>query len=104
MPIATFQALQNGIFALSFSPSDLMLATGSGAQVSEIFDVETGTVLSRLQDHMGTVKTVEFSSFNENIVVTGSRDGSIKIWDLRITGAQNSEDGQFLQSHPSVLM
>ncbi|KAA1076606.1 hypothetical protein PGT21_013081 [Puccinia graminis f. sp. tritici] len=101
MPIATFQALQNGIFALSFSPSDLMLATGSGAQVSEIFDVETGTVLSRLQDHMGTVKTVEFSSFNENIVVTGSRDGSIKIWDLRITGAQNTDDGSHF--HPAVI-
>ncbi|WAR63140.1 hypothetical protein PtB15_18B222 [Puccinia triticina] len=101
MPIATFQGLQNGIFALSFSPSDLMLATGSGAQVSEIFDVETGNVLSRLQDHTGTVKTVEFSSFNENIVVTGSRDGSIKIWDLRITGAQTSDDGS--RFHPPVI-
>jgi len=93
MPIATFQGLQNGIFALSFSPSDLMLATGSGAQFSEIFDVETGNVLGRLQDHTGTVKTVEFSPFNEQIVVTGSRDGSIKIWDLRVTGTQISEDG-----------
>jgi denticleless len=94
MPIATFQGVQNGIFALCFSPSDVMLATGSGAQVSEIFDVETGNVLGRLHDHTGTVKTVEFSSFNEQIIVTGSRDGSIKIWDLRITGTQISQDGQ----------
>ncbi|PLW43694.1 hypothetical protein PCASD_08296 [Puccinia coronata f. sp. avenae] len=101
MPIATFQGVQNGIFALCFSPSDVMLATGSGAQVSEIFDVETGNVLGRLHDHMGTVKTVEFSSFNEQIIVTGSRDGSIKIWDLRITGTQISQDGSHI--YPPVM-
>ncbi|KAI9629928.1 hypothetical protein KEM48_012459 [Puccinia striiformis f. sp. tritici PST-130] len=45
LPITTFQGIQNGIFALAFSGSDKILGTGSGAQISEIFDIETGNCL-----------------------------------------------------------
>ncbi|KAG0150762.1 hypothetical protein CROQUDRAFT_87597 [Cronartium quercuum f. sp. fusiforme G11] len=86
-PLQTLQAVQNGIFALSFSSSDRILATGSGEQISELFDIETGNMVGRLEDHQGTVKTVEFSDVDENLVVTASRDGSIKIWDLRLVGS-----------------
>lgn len=100
-PIASIEATRNGIFALSFSPSDLKLATGSGAQVSEIFDVETTELIGSLQGHLGTVKTLEFSPHNEQIIVTGSRDGSIKVWDLRTVGRHAGDDDA--SSYPAVI-
>ncbi|KAH9450201.1 hypothetical protein Pst134EA_026923 [Puccinia striiformis f. sp. tritici] len=94
LPITTFQGIQNGIFALAFSGSDKILGTGSGAQISEIFDIETGNCLGRLQDHKGTVKTIEFHPDHHHLILTGSRDGSIKLWDLRIISSNLiSHDG-----------
>lgn len=75
-----------------------MLVTGSGEQISELFDVETGNLIGRLHDHAGTVKTAEFSPENENLIVTGSRDGSIKLWDLRVVGVAADVFGESKQT------
>ncbi|KAI8460039.1 WD40-repeat-containing domain protein [Phakopsora pachyrhizi] len=101
-PLSSFQGVKNGIFGLSFSPSDQMIGTGAGQEVSEIFDVETGNLIYRLEDHTGTVKSIEFCPANEMVVATASRDGSIKIWDLRIQGSRIS-DAYDIPIHKPVI-
>ncbi|KAH9824839.1 WD40-repeat-containing domain protein [Melampsora americana] len=90
-PIQSIQASQNSIFSLKFSPTDQVIATSSGGQVSELFDVETGELVSTLKDHSATLKTVEFSDLDHHLIVTGARDGCIKLWDLRIVGDSSDQ-------------
>ncbi|EGG04076.1 uncharacterized protein MELLADRAFT_89586 [Melampsora larici-populina 98AG31] len=90
-PIQSIQASQNSLFTLKFSPTDQFIATGSGGRVSEIFDLETGELVSTLDDQKGTVKSVEFSNLDSNLIITGGRSGCIKLWDLRIIGTSENQ-------------
>ena len=72
---------------MTFSRDDMMLATASGDQSARIIDMCTQSETCRLTSHSSSVKQVRFQpgSAGDNIVATTSRDGDIKIWDLRCT-------------------
>jgi len=74
----------NGIFDLRWSPDDASLATCSGDHTARITDVPTGKTLHLLRGHTSTVKTMAWDPQQPSLLSTGGRDGSIRVWDLRI--------------------
>lgn len=75
----------NGIFDVKWSPSDNFIATASGDRTVTITDPSssTGAVLYQLVGHSHTVKCVAWDPRSNDLLVSGGRDGSICLWDLR---------------------
>ncbi|MCJ1391613.1 hypothetical protein MMC18_004477 [Xylographa bjoerkii] len=84
----SFQPHSNAVLDLAFSSDDLLLATASGDQKSEIIDMPKQLSIYSLAGHSSSVKQVRFQpGSSNNIVATSSRDGSVQIWDLRCKGS-----------------
>lgn len=80
----TMRPHDNAIMDLEFSDDDRFLATASGDQTSHIIDMSTQQSIFCLTGHHSSIKRVQFQPGSDNhVVATCSRDGSIRIWDLR---------------------
>lgn len=92
----TFQAHVNGIFDVKWSPSDTLLATASGDQSVSITSIEGyagGSTLHTLRGHESTVKCVAWDpNYGGDVLCSGGRDGSIRLWDLRVGEAHSGEE------------
>lgn len=83
----TFQHHGNGVFDVQWSPCDTLLATAAADRsicISRL--TPTGaTVINRLQYHTSTVKCLAWDPTRDgDIICSGSRDGMICVWDLRL--------------------
>lgn len=81
----TFQPHENGIFDMKWSLDDSALATASGDKSTRISSVETQNILQLLQTHTSSVKCIAWDPSHRDILSTGSRDGQICVWDLRMS-------------------
>lgn len=81
-----FRPHSNAILDLAFSPDDLLLATASGDQTSQVIDMPTQRAIYTLAGHVSSVKQVCFQPGSSNVLASSSRDGSVQIWDLRCKG------------------
>lgn len=82
----TFRPHANAILDVAFSPDDLLLATASGDQTSQVIDMPTQRATYTLAGHVSSVKQVCFQPGSSDVLATSSRDGSVQIWDLRCKG------------------
>ncbi|EKM56573.1 uncharacterized protein PHACADRAFT_253781 [Phanerochaete carnosa HHB-10118-sp] len=73
------------VMALSFSPVDYTLVSGSNDRTAIVWDTRCGRVLLRLGRHNGTVDSIAYAP-NGTAIATGSGGGdrSVKIWDALI--------------------
>lgn len=78
-----FRVHTNAIIDMDFCDDDLFLATASGDQTARIVDMRTQTTFSVLAHHSASLKQVRFMPGSNCILATSSRDGSVKLWDLR---------------------
>lgn len=85
-PWVTFKPHSNAILDLAFSPDDMLLATASGDQTSHVIDMPTQQPIYTLTGHASSVKRIRFQPASSHVLATSSRDGSVKIWDLRCKG------------------
>lgn len=81
-----FRPHSNAILDLAFSPDDLLLATASGDQTSQVIDMPTQRATYTLAGHVSSVKQICFQPESSNVLASSSRDGSVQIWDLRCKG------------------
>ncbi|KAI4232949.1 MAG: hypothetical protein L6R40_007229 [Gallowayella cf. fulva] len=86
-PYLSFRPHTNAILDLAFSPDDLLLATASGDQTSLIIDMPTQTAIHTLAGHTSSLKQVVFQPGSSSVIATSSRDGSVRVWDLRCKGS-----------------
>ena len=82
----SFRPHTNAVLDLAFSPDDLLLATASGDQTSQVIDMQTQTAIFKMAGHNWSVKQVCFQPGSSSVIATSSRDGSVLIWDLRCKG------------------
>lgn len=80
-----------GAFSLAFSPDGSLLATGLQNAVLR-YDSESLTPAGPPLSHPGRVDILAFSA-DGNQLLTGSRDGSARLWDLA-TGRLEAQWGQ----------
>lgn len=80
--VANWLGHNNAIFDIKASLDKKSLFTASGDATIKHWDVETKNVIKTLSPHYSTIKSI--SIYDSNILASGSRDGFIKIHDLRV--------------------
>lgn len=75
----------NAIFDLAWMFGEMKLVSVSGDHTARLFDVSLGRITEErvFHGHTRSVKTVAFRKDDPAVFATGSRDGSIFIWDTR---------------------
>ncbi|XP_063820396.1 WD repeat and SOCS box-containing protein 2 isoform X2 [Pseudophryne corroboree] len=68
----------------------LLLATGLSNGHVKVWDVQTGRLLFNLSGHQDVVRDLSFTTNGSMILVTASRDKTLRIWDLK-------KDGKLIQ-------
>ncbi|KAK9119795.1 hypothetical protein Scep_017888 [Stephania cephalantha] len=81
--VCDWVAHNNAIFDLCWIQDDMRILTASGDQTIKVWDVEKKACISALIGHTGSVKSLSCHPSNPGLLVSGSRDGSFGIWDLR---------------------
>ncbi|XP_048851813.1 WD repeat and SOCS box-containing protein 2 isoform X1 [Brienomyrus brachyistius] len=67
-------------------PPELLLATGLNNGNIKIWEVATGNQLFHLTGHQGVVRDLAFTPNGSLTLVSGSRDKTLRIWDLSKPG------------------
>lgn len=75
---------------MAFSPDDSLLATASGDQTAHVIDMLAQRTKYIMVGHASSVKQVRFLPDNSNVLATSSRDGSVRLWDIRCKGSKAS--------------
>ncbi|CAG8567878.1 11238_t:CDS:10 [Gigaspora rosea] len=109
-PIMLLSGHQGDIFTIRFDPTGQHLASGSfdrnichnGAIMelqwsrdSSVWDVTTGMRIKKFKGHTSYVNSVCAARRGNEIIVSGSDDGTIKIWDLRQKDAVDTFSHQY---------
>ncbi|KAL4378204.1 hypothetical protein GQ457_02G011980 [Hibiscus cannabinus] len=81
--LSEWVAHENAIFDVCWMKDDSHILTASGDQTIKVWDVQEKKCIGVLMLHTGSVKCLSSHPTNSDIVVSGSRDGSFAIWDLR---------------------
>jgi denticleless len=100
-----WQAHYNAIFDIKWRPGfpDHVI-TGSADQSFSLWDLSTqscfngNAVTTQRSAHTSSIKCISF--FDSNIFATGSRDGHVKIWDLRLSSSASSCVKMIKEAHP----
>lgn len=82
------------------------IACGGGDKTVNLYDLNTGTRTALLKGHTESVKSVSLIPNNQFVIASGSRDGSVLIFDTRFnrhqTEASNSGNEETCASIKSV--
>ncbi|KAI8646241.1 WD40-repeat-containing domain protein [Parasitella parasitica] len=79
----SFYCHKHSIVDVKWSQDDTMLLTAATDRLVRLWDTEVQTSLAEFPGHEDAVKTVNWHPNNEHLIVTGSKDGSFRIWDTR---------------------
>jgi WD repeat/SOCS box-containing protein 2 len=71
--------------------SCLILATGLNDGQIKIWEVQTGLLLLNLSGHQDVVRDLSFTPSGSLILVSASRDKTLRIWDLNKHGREEAE-------------
>ncbi|KAK7365184.1 hypothetical protein VNO80_14042 [Phaseolus coccineus] len=92
--ICNWVSHQNAVFDICWIKEDMQILTASGDQTIKLWDVQEQKCLGVLTGHTGSVKSMCSHPTNADIIVSGSRDGSFRIWDLRCKSTAKSRRGE----------
>ncbi|XP_065878395.1 uncharacterized protein [Euphorbia lathyris] len=88
--ISDWVAHQNAIFDICWIKEDTNMLTASGDQTIKLWDVQEKKCTGVLMGHTGSIKSICSHPTNSDVLVSGSRDGSFAIWDLRCKNSSAS--------------
>ncbi|KAK2454838.1 peroxisome biogenesis protein [Trifolium repens] len=81
--ISEWKSHEDTVLDVCWLKEDTRIVTASWDQSVKIWDVEQKTCLRKLWEHTDRVATVCSHPTNDDIIVSGSNDGSCRLWDLR---------------------
>ncbi|OMJ18697.1 Denticleless protein-like protein [Smittium culicis] len=93
--ISRFKAHENSIFCFKFSICDKKIISSSADSTLSITDLETSKKIFSFRGHSNTVRTLDTHPSNQNIFISGGRDGKVSIWDSRLNNLNYGEDDLF---------
>ncbi|GMF38550.1 unnamed protein product [Phytophthora lilii] len=82
--------LRSKVFGAKFSPvssTHALIAAATAKGEVRLVDMESGATAHSLLGHKDEIWVVEWSPASEFVLSTGSRDGEIRFWDIRRSGA-----------------
>ena len=77
----SFDLSEYGISSIAFAPHRDLLAAGSSDSAVYLFDCASGEPVATFTGHKSAVGSVAIS-LDGQYVVSGSRDGAVKLWDI----------------------
>ena len=84
-----------GIWSLQWSADDKEIIAGTGDASLYIYDVTTGRTVVKVEGHGDDVNAVAYAGKafegSENVIITGSDDREIKVWDRRTLGQRRGK-------------
>ncbi|KAM1868623.1 hypothetical protein ACFX15_044111 [Malus domestica] len=81
--VCDWVAHQNTVFDICWIKDDTQIMTASGDQIIKVWDIQEKKCTALLMGHTGSVKSLCPHPTNPEIIVSGSRDGSFALWDMR---------------------
>ncbi|KAI7162629.1 WD40 repeat-like protein [Hortaea werneckii] len=84
--IQTYSAHGYEVLDLAVAEDNSRFVSGGGDKTVFLWDVAAGTTLRRFAGHVGRVNAVAFGGVGDAVVVSGSFDGTVKVWDSRARG------------------
>ncbi|KAA0057260.1 denticleless protein-like protein [Cucumis melo var. makuwa] len=81
--VSEWEAHRNAVFDVCWIKDDTQMITASGDQSMKLWDVQEMECIGILRGHKGSVKSISSHPTNHDLIVSGSRDGSFALWDLR---------------------
>jgi WD40 repeat protein/serine/threonine protein kinase len=81
--LQTFRGLKGEVYTLAFSPDDdgRWIASAGEDSTVRVWNSHTGKLVRTFRGHLGLVCSVAFSPDGRRLV-SGSRDNTVKVWDL----------------------
>ena len=80
-PVRDLAETQDVVFAVAFSPDSKKIATAGADRTIRIFEVETGKLLTQIEDHADWIFGIAFSPDGKRLA-SASRDKTSKVFDL----------------------
>ncbi|CAN0924530.1 Denticleless protein homolog [Linum grandiflorum] len=96
-------AHQNAIFDIHWIKDDTNILTASGDQTVQVWDVERRKCKGVLLGHAGSVKSLCSHPANSDLLVSGSRDGSFALWDLRCQNTSTRRSSEICISSTAMV-
>jgi len=84
-----------GVQSVSFSPKGDMVAAGCHNGNIFFVDAAAGEIKSSLRGHNHYVSSLAFKPDDPNVLVTGSWDKTVKLWDLSTSTCLSTMTGHF---------
>ncbi|KAI8903150.1 WD40-repeat-containing domain protein [Gorgonomyces haynaldii] len=80
-----------GIWSLKFSDDGQRIVIGTSSATIQLYDIPTQTTLHCINGHTDDVNAVAFAeAYSSNVLLSGSDDTTIKVWDTRSFGQGSS--------------
>jgi WD40 repeat protein len=80
-PVRDLVETQDVVFSVAFSPDNKKIATAGADRTIRIFDVETGKLLSQIEDHADWIFAVAWGPDGKRLA-SASRDKTAKVFDV----------------------
>ncbi|CAI4045176.1 Caf4p SKDI_11G2460 [Saccharomyces kudriavzevii IFO 1802] len=76
----------NSITALDFDiPWGTLCSASYQDRIVKVWDLNHGVQVGELRGHLATVNCMQMDKTNYNILITGSKDATLKMWDLNLS-------------------
>ncbi|KAG7358515.1 WD40 repeat-containing protein [Nitzschia inconspicua] len=72
-----------------YNNNNLMVAGSYSHTQLKLVDIRSGASSHQLVGHQGGISCVQWSPTNAHVVASGSRDGCIRLWDVRKSGSRS---------------
>ncbi|WEW56155.1 hypothetical protein PRK78_001590 [Emydomyces testavorans] len=82
-PIQKYEAHGYSVLDLAVTADNARFVSVGGDKQVFLWDVETGSTVRRWSGHDARVEAVEFGGEADSVVVSGSADTTVRIWDTR---------------------
>lgn len=96
--LGTCKGHKRGVWTVRFSPTDRLIATGSGDKTVKLWNLDDFSCIKTFEGHTNSVLRVDFLTMGLQLVTSAS-DGLMKVWNIQdeecVATLDNHEDKVF---------